>query len=144
MKTKLLIISTLLLLLSIGIVVASDIDSQLKTPSEYGNIENGCATYRTYPQRAIYVEKVFGNIKEDYLTNRSQFQYEVNPVGNNIYYMKDGTLNFYGYFEVVEVNGVQYMISVLQESKLSPSEEKELLDHIKEFNKINNLTPIAV
>ena len=135
---KLLIIS-LLLVLTIGVVVASDVDDQLKTPDDYGPIKKGCATYTTYSDRVIFVEKL--NTPSVYFENSTK--YLVYPVGGNIYYFEDTAFDLYGYCEAVEINGVTYAISIYQHSKLSGSEEKLLLEHMKEFNKINNLTPIT-
>lgn len=132
----------MLLVLTIGVVVASDVDGKLKTPSDYGNIENGCATYRTYSDRILFIEKAYPSVQSAYFENETN--YVVKPVGDNIYFFEDDALNQYGYCELVEIDGEKYAVSVFQKTKLSPSEEKELLDHIKEFNKINNLTPIAV
>lgn len=36
------------------------------------------------------------------------------------------------------------MVSINQDSKLSPSEENGFLDDLKEFNKLNNLKPIEI
>lgn len=139
---KKLIIIGLLLVLTIGVVVATDVDNQLKTPDDYGDIINGCATYTTYQDRIIFIEQAYDSVKEAYFENSTT--YKVYEVEDNIYYFEDTGLDQYGYCELVEINGVQYAVSVFQTSKLSPSEETLLLDHLKEFNKLNNLTPIVV
>lgn len=48
------------------------------------------------------------------------------------------------YTEVVDIEDEQYVVSVLFDSKMSPSEEIEFLDVLTEFNKLNNLKPVAV
>ena len=58
--------------------------------------------------------------------------------------MADNNFKFYGYQEVVEDNGDYYMVSINQNSKMSPSEETGFLDDLKEFNKLNNLEPVAI
>ena len=68
----------------------------------------------------------------------------VSNVGDNIYIYKDDVLKTYGYEEIVDIDGVNYMVSINQGSQLSPSEEKLLLEDMKEFNKLNNLQPIEV
>ena len=68
----------------------------------------------------------------------------VSDVGNNTYYYEDTSLETYGYQEIVVFDGVSYMVSVNQNSKLSPSEKTAYLKDIQEFNKLNNLEPIAI
>lgn len=60
------------------------------------------------------------------------------------YSPKDGKFGYEGYSEVVEIEGEQYIASVLFESKMSPGEEKEFLNALTEFNSLNNLKPIEV
>ena len=60
------------------------------------------------------------------------------------YSAKDDKFGYEGYTEVVDIDGEQYVVSVLFDSKMSPSEEKEFLDVLTEFNKLNNLKPVAV
>lgn len=60
------------------------------------------------------------------------------------YSPKDGKFGYEGYSEVVEIDGEQYIASVLFESKMSKSEESEFLNALTEFNSLNNLKPVAV
>ena len=138
--TKILIAIGMLFLL-IGIAAAFDVDS-LKVPDGYNNLKDGCAAYTTNGDRMIYVEKVLGDYKTDWFTNTSDMT--VSDVGNNTYYYEDTALGIYGYQEIVVFDGENYMVSVNQNSKLSPSEKTAYLKDIQEFNKLNNLEPIAV
>ena len=49
-----------------------------------------------------------------------------------------------GYTEVVDIDGEEFVVSVLFDSKMSPSEERQFLEVLTEFNELNNLTPIEV
>ncbi|MDD6776882.1 MAG: hypothetical protein PUD86_06280 [Methanobacteriaceae archaeon] len=60
------------------------------------------------------------------------------------YSAKDDKFGYEGYTEVVDIEDEQYVVSVLFDSKMSPSEEIEFLDVLNEFNKLNNLKPVAV
>ena len=60
------------------------------------------------------------------------------------YSPKDGKLGYEGYSEVIEIDGEQYIASVLFESKMSKSEESEFLNALTEFNSLNNLKPLEV
>lgn len=84
------------------------------------------------------------DIKNDWFTNSTEFKVTVIPVEDNIWYIEDGLFEYYGYQEVVEDGGEYYMVSINQNSYLSPSEKNLYLQDLKDFNKLNNLEPIAV
>ena len=84
------------------------------------------------------------DIKNDWFTNNTQFKLTVIPVEDNIWYVEDETFEYYGYQEVVEDGGEYYMVSINQNSHLSPSEKNEFLKDLQEFNKLNNLEPVEV
>ena len=135
MKWKILI-GILLLFTIIGTATAFDVDS-LKPITDYNTFVDGCSTDQTYSARNFYVEKLY--TPEVYFENTDD--YKVNPMGNNTFYFEDVVFELYGYQEAVDIDGETYYVSVYQHSKLSPSEEKELLDDLLEFNKVNNLEP---
>ena len=66
------------------------------------------------------------------------------PIGDNIYYFEDDIFEFYGYQEVVDVDGQKYMASINQNSHLSPGEKNLYLQDLKDFNKLNNLEPVGI
>lgn len=130
-----------ILLLIIGVASATDIDA-LKTPDQCQNLKDGCAAFDNHIDRMLYVEKAGDDYKADWFTNTSDMI--VSNVGDNIYLYSDDVLKTYGYQEIINIDGVDYMVSINQGSKLSPGEEKMLLEDMKEFNKLNNLEPIDV
>ncbi len=140
MKTKILI-AMLILFLAIGIVAATNIDN-FKVPDGYNNLKDGCAAYTTNGDRMLYVEKVLGDYKTDWFTNTSDMK--VSDVGNNTFFYEDKSLETYGYQEIVMIDGDTYMVSINQNSKLSPSEKTAYLKDIQEFNKLNGLEPVEV
>ena len=81
---------------------------------------------------------------DEWFNNHTEFKYTVYPVGGNIYHQTDETFGFFGYQEVVSIDGKYYMVSINQDSKLSPGEEKLYLKDMQEFNKLNKLEPISV
>ena len=146
MKTK-IIIGTILLILLIGSVTAFEI-KDLKPINGYDEFDvNGQSNYTTNNHRYIYVEKI-ATIDDEFInewfTNHTEHNFTTSPVGDNIFYFEDQNFNFYGYQEVVNIDGTNYMVSINQESKLSPSEKTEFLNDLKEFNKQNNIKPISV
>ena len=138
---KKIILGMCVLFLLIGIVTATDID-KFKTPENCKELQNGTAAYNNHIDRMLYVEKVSGDYEKDWFTNTSDMT--VKPVGDNIHWYSDDLLKTYGYEEIVEIDGDTYMISINQGSKLSPGEEKMLLEDMKEFNKANNLNPVKI
>ena len=90
----------------------------------------------------IYVEKVSGDYKTDWFTNNSD--YTVIPMEDNIYSYEDTSLEIYGFEEIITIDGDDYMVSVNQNSKLSPSEQTQYLKDLQEFNELNNLEPVEI
>ena len=144
--TKLLI-GICMLFLVMGVATAFEI-KDLKTLDGYTQWDNnGQSNYTTNNNRYFLVEKIstFDNdYKDEWFKNHSEYKYSVKPVGDNIYRMNDDTFNFYGYQEVIKMDGDYYMVSINQNSKLSPSEENGFLKDIQEFNKLNDLKPVEI
>ena len=144
---KYILLATIILLLTIGVAAAFEINT-LKTLDGYNGFDaNGYSNYTTNSNRYFLVEKILeldDDFKDEWFNNHTDLKFKTYPVGDNIYYAEDGTFEFYGYEEVVEIDGDYYMVSINQNSKLSPSEMNGFLKDIKEFNKLNNLEPIAI
>ena len=136
-----------LLFLVIGTVSAFEI-KDLKVLNDYSKFDgNGYSNYTTNSHRYFCVEKLVDlddSVKQEWFTNNTTLKYKCNPVGDNIYYFEDETFNLYGYQEVVNSDGNYYMVSINQDSKLSPGETELYLKDLKEFNKLNNLEPVSV
>ena len=145
MKMKILIGIGILFLL-MGTVAAFEI-SELKTIEGYNDFDDGFSNYTTNNNRYFCVEKTVSSIddiKNEYFTNSTEFKLTVIPVEDNIWYIEDDTFEYYGYQEIVNIDGDDYMVSINQNSKLSPSEKNSFLSDLKEFNKLNSLEPIAI
>jgi len=146
LKTKIIIgISILFLLL--GSAAAFEIQ-ELKPLTDYTTFDvNGYSNYTTNSNRYFLVEKISeldDDFKDEWFNNHTEYKFTAYPVGGNIYYAGDETFEFYGYEEVVELDGDYYMVSINQNSKLSPGETKLYLQDLKDFNKLNNLEPVSV
>ena len=136
-----MIMGLVFLCLLIGSVSAFDVDSL--TPLEgYGEFQNGCSTFTTNGFRHIWVEKMQGDYKSDWFTNSSDIT--VFAVNDSVYRVESDVFEYYGYQEIVTMDDGDYMISVVQDSKMSPSEVNLYLKDLEDFNKLNNLTPIAI
>lgn len=136
-----------ILFLLIGSVAAFEIN-ELKTIPDYTDWDaNGYSNYTTNSNRYFLVEKIASlddDFKDEWFTNHTDWEFTAYPVGDNIYYAEDRNFNFYGYEEVVEIEGEHYMVSINQNSKLSPGEMNWYLQDLKDFNKLNNLEPIEI
>lgn len=60
------------------------------------------------------------------------------------YSAKDDKFGYEGYTEVIEIDGEQFIVSVLFDSKMSPSEEKEFLNALTQFNEKNKFDPVQL
>ena len=136
-----------MLFLLLGSAAAFEINT-LKTLDDYNTWDNnGYSNYTTNSNRYFLVEKITDfddDFKNEWFNSHPENKYTVEPAGDNIYQMADDTFNFYGYQEVVEIDGTNYMVSINQNSKLSPGEESDFLNDLKEFNKLNNLEPLEI
>lgn len=145
MKYKILLLTTILFLI-MGTVTAFEIN-ELKTMDDYTDWDsNGYSNYTTNSNRYFLAEKIStfdDDFKDEWFNNHPEWDYSAKLVEDNIYYTQEDNF-FYGYSEVVEIDGNHYMISINQNSKLSPGEEKLYLEDLKEFNKINNLEPVEI
>ena len=130
-----------IIFLLMGAVSATDID-KFQTPKDCKELKDGAAAYTNHMDRMLYVEKATGDYKSAWFINTSDML--VKNMGDNIYRYSDNVMETYGYEEIVNIDGIDYMISINQGSELSPSEESMLLEDMREFNKVNNLEPVEV
>ena len=141
MKTKILIL-LIILCLSFGVVYAVDIDA-FKTPDDFKDFQDGCAAYDSNPGVMLYVEKAGDTYKQDWFTNASDLTVsEVNDT--HIFYYESDSMWMYGYQEIIDIDGDVYLVSINQDSELSPGEKDLYLEDLIKFNELNNLEPIAV
>ena len=140
MKIEKILLGLLILFLLIGTVSAFDVDS-LKNIDDCTKFDDGFSNYTTHINRYFMVVPI-----QEYsaFENATDVGHIVKDVGDNIFYFEEGVIGVMGYQELVEIDGETYYVSVYQHSKLSPSEEKELLDDLIEFNKVNNFEPIEM
>ena len=146
MKIWKILIGISILFLLIGSAAAIE-SSDFKPLDDYTAFDSvGYSNYTTDHTRYILVEGITfdDDLKEEWFTSHPEYDYKVESVGDNIYSVEDGLFQYYGYQEVVELDDGYYMVSINHNSKLSPSEVKEYLADLKEFNELNNLKPIEI
>lgn len=143
-KIVLLLLALLGIFMCASVVCAVDYSS-LKNPSNFKAFDSSGVSQKDTDGRVQLTVVPLDEKATKYITGNGE------KVEDNIYkYVgfgysaKDGKFGYEGYTEVVEIDGEKYVVSVLFESKMSPSEEKEFLNALTEFNKENNLKPIAI
>lgn len=144
MKKLFLILIILGVFLGANMVCAVEYTS-LKNPTDFKAFDStGLSTKESDGRVELSVVPLNENSTK-YITGNAD------NVDGNIYKFSDfgyselhSKFGYEGYVEVVEIDGEQYVASVLFESNMSPGEEKEFLSVITEFNKLNNLTPLSI
>ena len=139
-----IIIGVLLLFLLIGAVSAVEYTS-LKVPKNFKAFDTFGVSEKETDGR---VQLTVVPVKDDaikYMTgNGDESQDHIFKYTDFGYSAKEGKFGYEGYTEVAEIDGEQFIVSVLFDSQMSPSEETEFLDALTEFNKLNNITPVDV
>ena len=142
-----IIIGIALLFLLIGYATAVCPDN-IKTLEDYTDFDaNGYSNYTTNSNRYFLIEQISSfddDFKNEWFENHTEWEFTVIPMGDNIFYVEDDSFGFYGYQEVVNIDGDNYMVSINQNSHLSPGEKNLYLKDLKEFNKLNNLEPVEI
>lgn len=140
----------ILLLIMFGIFMAANIVcavdyTSLKNPKDFKAFDSsGVAEKETDGRVQLSVVPINDDAIKYMTGNGEKSQDNIYKYTDFGYSPKDGKFGYDGYSEVIEIDGEQYIASVLFESNMSPSEEIEFLDALNEFNKLNNVKPIAV
>ena len=146
MKHKKIILLLIILGIFITVNIASAVDyTTLKNPTDFKAFDNtglseketdGRVQLTIVPNNDTITKYITGNGEkiEDNIYKYTDFGYSA----------KDNKFGYEGYTEVVNIDDEQYVVSVLFESKMSPGEEKEFLNALTEFNKLNNLEPVEI
>ncbi|WP_407411047.1 hypothetical protein [Methanobrevibacter sp.] len=144
MKKLVILLILLGVFLTANVVCAVDYTS-LKNPANFKAFDNtGLSTKETDGRVELTVVPVNENSIKYITGNGEKIEDNIYKYTDFGYSEKHAKFGYEGYTEIVDINGEQYVVSVLFDSKMSPSEEKEFLNVITEFNKLNNLKPISV
>ena len=130
--------------MSASIVCAMDYTS-LKAPKDFKAFDStGLSEKETDGRVQLTVVPINDNAIKYITGNGEKNEDNIYKYVDFGYSAKDDKFGLEGYTEVVENDGEKYVVSVLFESKMSPSEEIEFLDVLTEFNKLNNLKPVVI
>lgn len=130
--------------MSATIVCAMDYTS-LKAPKDFKAFDSSGVSEKETDGRVQLTVVPINDNSTKYITgNGEKNEDNIYKYVDFGYSAKEDKFGYEGYTEIVEIDGEQYVASVLFESKMSPSEEKEFLDVLTEFNKLNNLKPVVI
>lgn len=131
-----------LILLLIGSVTAAEFDvDTLQVPFGYSDLKDGTSMLND-GHTQLYVGKMDNN--PDVFESNVEEQYIVTDIGNDTYMFIDDLLEMYGFQEKVNIDGVDYLVSISKDSPLSNADRTLLKEDLDKFNEKNNLEPIAV
>lgn len=143
MKTRFMII-LLLLIFTIGTVSAIEYTS-LKTPDNFKDFDTfGVSEKETDGRVQLTVVPVEDDAVKYMKSNGDESQDHIFKYTDFGYSAKDHKFGYDGYTEVVELDGERFVVSVLFDSQMSPSEEREFLTALTDFNRLNNVSPVAL
>ena len=134
----------LLLIFTIGTVTAIEYTS-LKTPDNFKDFDTfGVSEKETDGRVQLTVVPVEDDAVKYMKSNGDESQDHIFKYTDFGYSAKDHKMGYEGYTEVVELDGEQYVVSVLFDSQMSPSEEREFLTALTDFNKLNKVEPVEI
>jgi hypothetical protein len=137
MKTK-IIIATILLLLTIGLVAATTVDD-FKVPNGYESKGNGAYLSKNPGEGILILEYNTENVN-DFIDND---MVKIQKGSDNIMTYTDSELSQHGAMEVFEVDGAKFIVLFWAGDNVGAS-DNELEAGLSNFNKLNNIEPIAV
>ena len=143
MKTRFMII-LLLLIFTIGTVSAIEYTS-LKTPDNFKDFDTfGVSEKETDGRVQLTVVPVEDDAVKYMKSNGDESQDHIFKYTDFGYSAKEHKMGYEGYTEVVELDGERFVVSVLFDSQMSPSEEREFLTALTDFNKLNKVEPVEI
>ena len=140
---KKIILITLIITILTATASAVEI-ADLNIPSYYIEDTNGLYELNTDENVHLYIGNY--SLNEEVFNSNVEDGYLVTNIGNNTYYFIDETLNQAGLQELVEIDGVKYVISISKDktSELSNADKVLFEEDLNKINNDNDLTPVEV
>lgn len=133
-----------LCLMMVGVVAAADITS-FTALDDFEDVGDGIhVLYDSLknPDKILSVVNYTEHDAEDYLTNDSENNYTVFEGENNTYNFIDGSVDEQGTFELIEVDGVKFIVDFAKSGIDGKNDFNETFQNLMEFNKLNKVNPI--
>ncbi len=135
-----MLVALIILIFAMGFVASVNIDD-FKYPNTFQKAD-GNSGYINDMGHGMIVYEYDDSSKALFLTNHDQYAYEF--FENNYYVFADTENNLGGLLEVVEYKGDKYLvISTILLDKMD-SDSGYIQQNLEEFNKLNNVEPIAI
>lgn len=141
-----------LIILGMIVLPASYADSSthFKAPSEFENVteanidEYGIYNLKNNENVQLCTNKFSNDDYDLYFKAHDDDSYNVSKLNGNITLGKDNLTNDTYVVEVVEHNGEKYIISIIMTNNPSNDTVNNAAKYMKEFNELNNVTPISI
>jgi len=138
---KKIVIFLVFSLVMVGVVSAVGI-TDFKAPDNFEDVGDG--VYVLYdssknPNQILSVIAYTEHDAEDYITNDTENNYTVFEGENNTYNFVDESVGEKGTFELIEVDGVKFIIDFAKRGIDDKTDFNETFNSLMEFNKLNNV-----
>lgn len=133
-------------LVMVGAVYAID-STSFQVPADFEDVGDGVyVEYDNFknPLQILSVVEHSEFDAEDYLSNDTENNYTVWEGENNTFNFVDGSMDEKGTFEVIEVDGVKFIVDFAKRGIDNENDFNETLNNLLEFNRLNNVTPVNV
>lgn len=141
---KKIIFGLLLTFVLIGAASAVN-QTSFTAPNDFEDIGDGVyVLYDTFHNSDEVLSVVEYNKYDakDYMANDSENNYTVYKSQNNTFNFVDKSMDEKGSFEVIEVNGVKFIVDFVKSGIDDENDFNDTFTNLMEFNKLNNVTPI--
>ena len=131
----------ILSLMVVGVVSAAD-STSFKVPDNFDDLGGGVYVLFDSHNKTVQILSVVNYTEHDaadYMTNDSENNYTVFEGENNTYNFIDGSTDEEGSFELIEANGVKFIIDFAKSGIDDKNGFNETFQRLMEFNKLNNV-----
>ncbi len=148
---KKILLFSVILLFTMGFVCGA-LTSDFKAPNgfehssyldENDSINIYC--FKGDEDKLFLIEKYDDEYYGDLFKNNTEYYYSVTSLGNNTYMgLENGIIQSGAVMEVIEHNGEKYLVYTFLKDTSDKGQIKDSANYLTEFNKLNNVEPIAI
>lgn len=146
MLRRMCYVKKIAIFLMLGIIMMGTVsaveNTDFEVPEDFEDVGDG--VYVLYdslknPSQILSVVSYTEHDADDYLTNDSENNYTVFEAENNTYNFVDESMGENGSFELIEVDGVKFIIDFAKRGIDDKTDFTETFDNLMEFNKLNKI-----
>ena len=138
---KKIVVFLFLSLIMISAVSAIE-STDFQVPANFKDVGDGVYVLYDSSKEPLQILSVVEHTEhdaDDYITNDTENKYTVFDVGNNTYNFIDESIGEKGTFELIEVDGVKFIIDFAKRGIDDKNDFSETFNNLMEFNKLNNV-----